>query len=46
MLILVEVYEDNAMKETAVYKRVKRFTEGRGSVTDEREIRTASNKHN
>ena len=35
MLILVEVYEDNAMKETAVYKWVKRFTEGRESVTDE-----------
>ena len=26
---------DNAMKKTAVYKWVKRFSEGRGSVTDE-----------
>jgi len=40
---LVQVYRDNAMKERAVYKWVKRFSEGRGSVTD-REIRTASNK--
>jgi len=30
----VQVYEDNAMKKTAVYKWVKRFSEGRGSVTD------------
>ena len=34
MLMLVQVYEDNAMKKTAVYKWVKRFSEGRGSVTD------------
>jgi len=33
--MLVEVYEDNAMKTTAVYKWVKRFSEGRESVTDE-----------
>jgi len=26
---------DNAMKKTAVYKWVKRFSEGRESVTDE-----------
>jgi len=32
--MLVQVYEDNAMKKTAVYKWVKRFSEGRGSVTD------------
>jgi hypothetical protein len=31
----VQVYEENAMKETAVYKRVTRFSEGRESVTDE-----------
>jgi len=35
MLMLVEVYGDSAMKKTAVYKWVKRFSEGRGSVTDE-----------
>jgi len=35
MSMLVEVYWDNAMKKTAVYKWVKRFTEGRESVTDE-----------
>ena len=33
--ILVQVYGDNAMKITAVYKWVKRFSVGRGSVTDE-----------
>ena len=32
---LVQVYGDNAMKKTAVYKWVKRFSEGRESVTDE-----------
>jgi len=35
MLMLVQVYGDNAMKKTAVYKWVKRFSEGRESVTDE-----------
>ena len=35
MLKLVHVYRDNAMKKTAVYKLVKRFSEGRESVTDE-----------
>jgi len=35
MLILVQVYGDNAMKKAAVYKLVKRFSEGRESVTDE-----------
>jgi len=34
-LMLVQVYGDSAMKETAVYKWVKRFSEGRESVTDE-----------
>jgi len=33
--MLVQVYGDNAMKKTAVYKWVKRFSEGRESVTDE-----------
>jgi len=33
--ILVQVYGDNAMKKTAVYRWVKRFYKGRGSVTDE-----------
>ena len=32
---LGQVYGDNAMKKTAVYKWVKRFSEGRESVTDE-----------
>jgi len=31
----LQVYGDNAMKKTAVYKWVKRFSEGRESVTDE-----------
>ena len=44
--MLVQVYRDNAMKKTAVYKWVKRFSEGRESFTDWREIRTASNKQN
>ena len=34
MLMLIQVYGDNAMKKTAVYKWVKRFSEGRESVTD------------
>jgi len=33
--MLVQVYGDNVMKKTAVYKWVKRFSEGRESVTDE-----------
>jgi len=33
--MLVQVYGDNAMKKTAVYKWVKPFSEGRESVTDE-----------
>ena len=33
--MLVQVYRDNAMKKTAVYKWVKRFSEGRESITDE-----------
>jgi len=33
--MLVQVYRDNAMKKAAVYKWVKRFSEGRESVTDE-----------
>jgi hypothetical protein len=33
--ILLQVYGDNAMKKTAVYKRVTRFSVGRESVTDE-----------
>ena len=35
MLMLVQVYRDSAMKKTAVSKWVKRFPEGRESVTDE-----------
>ena len=45
MMMLVKVYEDNAMKKTAVYKRVKRFSEVRDSVTDEeRSGRPATSK--
>ena len=33
--MLLQVYGDNAMKKTAVYKWVKRFSEGREIVTDE-----------
>ena len=33
--MLVQVYGDTVMKKTAVCKRVKRFSEGRESVTDE-----------
>jgi len=36
MLMVVQVYGDNAMKKTAVYKWVKPFSEGRESVTDEK----------
>ena len=34
MLVLVQVYGDSAVKKTAVYNWVKRFSEGRESVTD------------
>ena len=37
--MLVQVYGDNAMKKTAVYKWVKRLSEGRESVTDEERSR-------
>ena len=33
--MLVQVYGDNVMKKRAVYRWVKRFSEGRESVTDE-----------
>jgi transposase len=33
--MLVQVYGDNAMKQTVVYKWVARFSEGRASVIDE-----------
>jgi len=33
--MLVQVYGDNALKKTAVYKWVKHISEGRESVTDE-----------
>jgi len=33
--MLVQVYGDSAVKKTAVYMWVKRFSEGRESVTDE-----------
>jgi len=33
--MLVQVYRDNAIKKTAIYKWVKRFSERRESITDE-----------
>ena len=43
--MLVQVYGDNAMKKTAVYRWVKRFSEGRPSITDEeRSGRPATNR--
>jgi hypothetical protein len=33
--MLVQVYGDNSMKKTAVYKWVTRSSEARGNVTDE-----------
>jgi len=43
--MLVQVYRDNAMKKTAVYKWVKHFSEGRESVTDkERSGRPATSR--
>jgi transposase-like protein len=41
--MLVHVYWDNAMKNTAVYKWVKRFSEGRES-DEERSGRPAINR--
>ena len=37
--MLVQVYRDNAMKKTAFYKWMKRFSEGRESVTDKERSR-------
>jgi len=36
--MLVQVYRDNAVKKTAVYKWVKHFSEWRESVTDEERL--------
>jgi hypothetical protein len=33
--MFAQVYGDNAMKKTAVYKLVARFSEGRENVTEE-----------
>ena len=33
--MLMQVYGNNAMKKTAFYKRVKRFSQGREAVSDE-----------
>jgi hypothetical protein len=41
--MFVQVYGDNAMKNTAVYQWVNRFSVGKESAT---EVRTASNKKN
>ena len=42
--ILVQVDGDNAMKKTAVYKWVKRFSEGRENVADEERSRDQDGK--
>ena len=43
--MLVKVYGDSAMKKTAVYKCVKRFSEGKVSVTvEERSGRPATRR--
>jgi len=43
--MLVQFYGDIAMKKTAVYKWVKRFSEGRESITDkERSGRLATSR--
>ena len=43
--MLVQVYGDNALKKTAIYKWVKRFSEAIDSVTDEeRSERTARSR--
>ena len=43
--MLVQVFRVNAVKKTAVYKWVKRFSEGRESVTDkERSGRPATHR--
>jgi hypothetical protein len=34
--MLLQVYVDNAMKKTAVYKWVTYFSDGRESITDEK----------
>ena len=44
--MLGQVYWNNAMKKTAIYKWVKRFSEGRESVTDkERSGRPATSRN-
>ena len=45
MLMLVQVYGDSAIKKTAVYKWVKRFSDRRESVTgEERSGRPATSR--
>jgi len=45
MLMLMQVYGDNAVEKTAFYKRVKRFSERRESVTgEERSGRPATSR--
>jgi hypothetical protein len=36
--MLLQVYRDNAMKKTTVYKCKTHFSEGRASVTDEERL--------
>ena len=40
--MLVQVYGDNTMKKTALYKWVKCFCEGRESVSEEQKQRTVT----
>jgi hypothetical protein len=42
--MLMQVYGDNAMKKTALYKWVTCFPEGRASVTDERSGQPATSR--
>jgi hypothetical protein len=44
--MLVQVYRDNAMKKTVVYKWVTRSSEGRGSVTDKERSATSRTEEN
>jgi hypothetical protein len=42
--MLTQDYRYNAVKKTAVYKWVTRFSSGRESVTDEKSIRPATSR--
>ena len=43
--VLVQVYRDNALKKTAVYKWINRFSEGRENVIeDQRSVRQSTSR--